>query len=47
MLTLRGIAQTIEFTSSLDEQETFFKNLAYNTPAVIHKHYLEETFSRG
>lgn len=47
MLILREITQTIEFTSSLDEQETLFKYLAYNMPAVIHNHYLEETFSRG
>lgn len=30
-----------------NEQETFFRNLAYNMPAVIPNHYLEETFSRG
>lgn len=47
MLILREITQTIEFTSSLDEQETLFKYLADNMPAVIHNHYLEETFSRG
>lgn len=44
---LRAIMQAIEFTSSLDEQEAFFRNFVYNTPAVICNHYLRGDFQQG
>lgn len=39
--------QATEFTSSLDEQETFFRNFVYNAPDVIRNHYLRGDFQQG
>lgn len=47
LLVLKGIMQSAEFPSSLDEQETVFRNFVYNTPAVIRNHYLRGDLQQG